>query len=61
MGRLLAPEGKQNLYPLYEEMRAHGPVVDVSGVHVFVTGHAECARALREPRTCSRPTRPSRT
>ncbi|MCP9985845.1 cytochrome P450 [Streptomyces sudanensis] len=49
MGRLLAPEGKQDPYPLYEKMRAHGPVVDVGGVHVFVTGHAECARALREP------------
>lgn len=48
MGRLLSPEGKQNPYPLYEEMRAHGPVVDL-GVHVFVTGHAECAKALREP------------
>lgn len=49
MARLLTPEGKQNPYPLYEEMRAHGPVVDVGGVHVFVTGHAECARALRDP------------
>lgn len=49
MGRLLSFEGKQNPYPLYEQMRAHGPVVDVGGVHLFVTGHAECARALREP------------
>ncbi|MFJ8076669.1 cytochrome P450 [Streptomyces sp. NPDC096176] len=53
MGRLLAPAGKQDPYPLYEEMRAHGPVVDVGGVHVFVTGHAECARALRDPHLLS--------
>ncbi|MCE3029601.1 cytochrome P450 [Streptomyces sp. CMSTAAHL-2] len=49
MGRLLSFEGKQDPYPLYEQMRAHGPVVDVGGAHLFVTGHAECARALREP------------
>ncbi|MEU3031571.1 cytochrome P450 [Streptomyces incarnatus] len=49
MGRLLSFEGKQDPYPLYERMRAHGPVVDVGGAHLFVTGHAECARALREP------------
>ncbi|QKW10749.1 cytochrome P450 [Streptomyces sp. NA04227] len=50
MGRLLAPAGKQNPYPLYEEMRAHGSLVDVaSGTHVFATGYAECSRALREP------------
>ncbi|GAA3828781.1 cytochrome P450 [Streptomyces phyllanthi] len=49
MVQLLSYEGKQNPYPLYEEMRAHGPLVDVGGAHVFVTGHAECAKALREP------------
>jgi len=49
MGRLLSFEGKQNPYPLYEEMRAHGPLVDVGGVHFFATGYAECSRALREP------------
>lgn len=49
MGRLLSYEGKQNPYPLYEEMRAHGPVVAVGGTHVFVTGYEECARALRTP------------
>ncbi|OLT38263.1 hydroxylase [Actinomadura sp. CNU-125] len=49
MLRLLAPDGKQDPYPLYEEMRAHGPLVDLNGVHVFATGYAECARALREP------------
>ncbi|MET7716052.1 cytochrome P450 [Streptomyces sp. NPDC005407] len=49
MGRLLTPEGKQNPYPLYEEMRAHGSLVDIGGAHLFATGYAECARALREP------------
>jgi cytochrome P450 len=49
MGRLLSFEGKQNPYPLYEEMRAHGPLVDVDGVHFFATGYPQCARALREP------------
>lgn len=49
MARLLSPEGKQDPYPLYEEMRAHGAVVDLDGAHLFVTGHAECARALRDP------------
>ncbi|XVQ14905.1 cytochrome P450 [Spirillospora sp. CA-255316] len=49
MLRLLAPEGKQDPYPLYEEMRAHGALVDLGGAHVFATGYAECARALREP------------
>jgi cytochrome P450 len=49
MGRLLTPGGKQNPYPLYEEMRAHGSLVDIGGAHLFATGYAECARALREP------------
>ncbi len=53
LGRLLAPEGKQNPYPLYEEMRVHGPVVTIAGVHTFITGYAECAQALREPRLLS--------
>ncbi|RAY12266.1 cytochrome P450 [Actinomadura craniellae] len=49
LGRLLAFDGKQNPYPLYEEMRAHGPLADLDGAHFFVTGYTECARALREP------------
>lgn len=49
MGRLLTPGGKQNPYPLYEEMRAHGSLVDIGGAHLFATGYTECARALREP------------
>lgn len=48
LGRLLSPAGKLNPYPLYEEMRVHGPVVSLGGM-VVVCGHAECARALREP------------
>lgn len=53
MGRLLTFAGKQDPYPLYEEMRSHGALVDVGGAHVFATGYAECARALREPQLLS--------
>ncbi|QBJ98124.1 cytochrome P450 [Rhodococcus sp. ABRD24] len=49
MAELLSFDGKQNPYPLYEQMRAHGPVVDVQGAHFFVTGYRECSWALREP------------
>ncbi|MEV0251474.1 cytochrome P450 [Nocardia sp. NPDC050712] len=47
IGHLLSFEGKQDPYPLYEQMRVHGPVADVAGAHFFVTGYAECAWALR--------------
>jgi cytochrome P450 len=52
LARLLSFEGKQDPYPLYEEMRSHGPLVDL-GTHVFATGYAECARALRVPELLS--------
>lgn len=49
MARLLTFAGKQNPYPLYEEMRRHGPLADAGSGHVFATGYEECAQALREP------------
>jgi cytochrome P450 len=52
LARLLSFEGKQDPYPLYEEMRSHGSMVDL-GSYVFATGYAECARALREPELLS--------
>jgi cytochrome P450 len=52
LARLFSFEGKQDPYPLYEEMRSHGALVDL-GTHVFATGYAECARALRLPELLS--------
>ncbi|MFI7013400.1 cytochrome P450 [Streptomyces coeruleorubidus] len=49
MIRLLSPEGKQNPYPLYEELRAHGGLVRLGETHLLAVGHEQCARALRHP------------
>jgi cytochrome P450 len=49
MMTLLSPQGKRDPYPLYEALRHHGPLVPLGPGHFLVTGHQECARALREP------------
>ena len=50
-GTLMAtPEGRADPYPLYEAIRAEGPVVLVGGGFVVATGYAECDRLLRDPR-----------
>src|SRR5437588_6813308 len=50
---LFSPAGKQNPYPLYEALRAFGPMVPLGPQQVVLTGHQECAAALREPRLLS--------
>jgi cytochrome P450 len=49
---LFSPQGKQNPYPLYESLRAFGPVVPL-GPQVVLLGYQECAAALRETRLLS--------
>lgn len=44
------PEGRQNPYPLYEALRAHGNLVPVKKGTFVAVGYRECARALREPK-----------
>lgn len=50
LAALLSPEGRQNPYPYYEELREHGNLVWVRPGLLVVLGYAECARALRDPR-----------
>ncbi|MCB5165660.1 cytochrome P450 [Streptomyces bambusae] len=42
------PEGRQDPYPLYEALRAHGNVAQRAPGRLVVTGYEECARALRD-------------
>ncbi|MCF3103541.1 cytochrome P450 [Streptomyces roseoverticillatus] len=49
MMTLLSPAGKRDPYPLYEALRSYGPLLPLGPGQLVVTGHAECARALREP------------
>ncbi|RLU87539.1 hydroxylase [Streptomyces griseocarneus] len=49
MTTLLSPQGKRDPYPLYEALRQYGPILPLGPGHLLVTGHQECARALREP------------
>ncbi|MCD9141028.1 cytochrome P450 [Streptomyces albireticuli] len=53
MTTLMTPEGKRDPYPLYEALRAYGPLLRLGPDQLVVTGHAECFRALREPRLLS--------
>ncbi|MFD5564716.1 cytochrome P450 [Kitasatospora griseola] len=46
---LLGPEGRREPYPLYEELRALGPVVQTDEYMVMVTGHEEADEVLRTP------------
>src|SRR3954467_855449 len=47
---LTTPEGRADPYPLYERVRAAGPVVRAGEQFLAVLGHAEVDRALRDPR-----------
>ncbi|MGH3901066.1 MAG: cytochrome P450 [Pseudonocardiaceae bacterium] len=50
LSRFLQPGRQQDVYALYERMRASGPVYrSRTGVHV-VTSHALCGQVLRDPR-----------
>lgn len=49
---LFGPAGKQDPYPLYESLRALGPMLPL-GPQVVLLGYEECHRALREPRLLS--------
>jgi cytochrome P450 len=49
LAALVAPAGRRDPYPLYEELRGHGPLVPVRPGLVVAVGYAECDRALREP------------
>jgi len=40
--------GRSNPYPIYESLRAYGPVINL-GPMALVLGYQECSKALREP------------
>ncbi|MEU2282414.1 cytochrome P450 [Streptomyces sp. NPDC013178] len=44
------PRGRQDPYPLYEAIRAHGDLAWRGRGRLVVTGYDECARALRDTR-----------
>ncbi|WP_335936485.1 cytochrome P450 [Streptomyces sp. PTD5-9] len=44
------PGGRQDPYPLYEAIRAHGNIARLKPGRLVVTGYEECARALRDAR-----------
>jgi cytochrome P450 len=46
---MVGPEGRQNPYPFYEAIRAHGNLVQVKEGTMVAVGYAEIDRALREP------------
>jgi cytochrome P450 len=47
---LVTPEGRADPYPLYEDVRAAGPVLRAADDLLVVIGYAEVSRALRDPR-----------
>jgi cytochrome P450 len=47
---LATPEGRQNPYPFYELIRAHGNLVEAKPGRFVAVGYAACDRGLREPR-----------
>ncbi|MFE9690977.1 cytochrome P450 [Micromonospora sp. NPDC005806] len=46
----MSPSGRVNPYPTYEQLRAHGPVVQAGPVFYLVTDYAEADAILRDPR-----------
>lgn len=46
---MVSPEGRQNPYPFYEMLRAHGNLLHIKPGLMVVVGYAECDRALRAP------------
>jgi cytochrome P450 len=51
---LLAQDGTGSPYPHYRVLRSHAPVYALSPGRIFVTGHAQAGRVLRDPRFRSR-------
>ncbi|MFD7641140.1 cytochrome P450 [Kitasatospora sp. NPDC059795] len=49
VNELLGPEGRRDPYPLYEQLRAFGRVVQTDEFMVAVTGHEEADEILRAP------------
>ncbi|MEV0720346.1 cytochrome P450 [Asanoa sp. NPDC050611] len=49
LASLFAPEGRQDPYPAYDEIRAHAPIFQALDGRWFVTTHALTNRLLREP------------
>jgi cytochrome P450 len=47
---LVGRPGRQDPYPLYEQLRADGELVAVKPGLMVALGYAECDRALRDPR-----------
>ncbi|GAA4938486.1 cytochrome P450 [Nonomuraea thailandensis] len=47
---LVSRAGRRDPYPLYEALRAHGPIVPVRPGLTVVVGYAEISRALRDNR-----------
>ncbi|MGW3350120.1 cytochrome P450 [Nonomuraea rubra] len=47
---LVSRAGRRDPYPLYEALRAHGPVIPVRPGLTVVVGYAEISRALRDNR-----------
>jgi len=47
---MVSRQGRQNPYPVYEAIRAHGNLVEVKPGLMVAVGYAECDRALRETR-----------
>jgi cytochrome P450 len=47
---LVGTPGRTNPYPRYEQLREHGPVVEVRPGLMVVVGYAECDAALRSGR-----------
>lgn len=45
---LATPAGRRDPYPLYEAIRAHGPVAALRPGRLLVVGYDACDRALRE-------------
>lgn len=50
LSRFLQPGPQQDVYALYERMRAHGPVYRSRTGLPVVTSHALCSQVLRDPR-----------
>lgn len=46
---LFSPAGRQDPYPLYESLRADGPVLALDPQMTLVLGYDECCSALRHP------------
>jgi cytochrome P450 len=50
VGELVSPAGRADPYPLYRQLHAHGPAVEIPGGVVVVCGYAAAGSALRDPR-----------